>query len=328
MLKRRPATPSPPVSPRRGPGSAPASTAGSPAARRPGRAPALAAVAFAAAALALTAASLLALGARGLRDLRGGVGAAAPLRPGAFRGRFREPRAPGAAGFVILNAQDHGPAAPGATGAECGGSVVVQEAVCAGLERRGRPIVFWHIQKAAGSSMCLMALENGERVRTDAAHPAYGRGCAEGLTPAEEEAREAGPCHYDCRPEHDQLRAFQFGTHRAQEEALEQLFARDDPLTFVAPEYLMSRQGYAPRRDVYTVTALRDPKSRLLSTYYYQQVHEPHHLGILLGQKTTALLDFLEYLQETQQDQVRRREEGTRAGVIEELTMPIPFTST
>ena len=76
------------------------------------------------------------------------------------------------------------------------------------------------------------------------------------------------------------------------------------------------------------MAGLCDPKSRLLSTYYYQQVHEPHHLGILLGQKTTALLDFLEYLQETQQDQVRRREEGTRAGVIEELTMPIPFTST
>ena len=54
---------------------------------------------------------------------------------------------------------------------------------CALLERAYRPVVFFHVSKAGGTSVCLMALANGERVRTDAGDPSFlaGRCAAAGL---------------------------------------------------------------------------------------------------------------------------------------------------
>lgn len=66
---------------------------------------------------------------------------------------------------------------------------------CATLARGDRPLVFWHVPKGGGSSMCYLALEVGEAVRTDKDHPSgsYQSGdCSEELGDWEREHGRPG----------------------------------------------------------------------------------------------------------------------------------------
>ena len=69
---------------------------------------------------------------------------------------------------------------------------VVSPSQCERLDRAGRPLVFWHISKCGGTSMCLMALKNGEAVRTVESHPSFRAGrCAHNwIEPAADARRE------------------------------------------------------------------------------------------------------------------------------------------
>ena len=89
---------------------------------------------------------------------------------------------------------------------------------CLALARQARPAVFWDADGAFDDAQgaldddggggggpapaCLEALENGERVKTDVAHPEYAAGlcAAAGLTDAERRAGRPGACHRRCRP--------------------------------------------------------------------------------------------------------------------------------
>ena len=69
---------------------------------------------------------------------------------------------------------------------------VVSPSQCERLDRAGRPLVFWHISKCGGTSMCLMALKNGEAVTTVESHPSFRAGtCAHNwIEPAADAPRE------------------------------------------------------------------------------------------------------------------------------------------
>ena len=78
---------------------------------------------------------------------------------------------------------------------------MVSPSQCERLDRAGRLLVFWHISKCGGTSMCLMALKNGEAVTTVESHPSFRAGtCAHNWIEPAADARprsyldEAGPC--------------------------------------------------------------------------------------------------------------------------------------
>ena len=91
------------------------------------------------------------------------------------------PFQPGGAGLTRRPAVGAGAVAELDRARRCEAAVVAGEGCARGARGRGgRPVVLWHVSKAAGSSLCLTALRAGERVRTDADHPSYGRGgCGE-----------------------------------------------------------------------------------------------------------------------------------------------------
>ena len=134
-------------------------------------------------------------------------------------------------------------------------------AMCRGLRRRGQPVsgqraqrvlpgarltrpqrtklIFWHISKCGGTSICKQGQKNGERVQQ---------------------------CH--CHPPEAQVWYIQNGTREDQERALEQVFVdAADENTFVMPEEKMPPAGFAPAMDVYSFITLREPKARMVSQY-------------------------------------------------------------
>ena len=101
-------------------------------------------------------------------------------------------------------------------------------------------LIFWHISKCGGTSICKQGQKNGERVQ------------------------EASHCH----PPKAQVWYIQNGTREDQERALEQVFVdAADENTFVMPEEKMPPAGFAPAMDVYSFIALREPKARMVSQY-------------------------------------------------------------
>ena len=79
---------------------------------------------------------------------------------------------------------------------------VVSPSQCERLDRAGRPLVFWHISKCGGTSMCLMALKNGEAVKTVESHPSFRAGtCAHNwIEPAAGARRRSYPSYYEAGP--------------------------------------------------------------------------------------------------------------------------------
>ena len=144
------------------------------------------------------------------------------------------------------------------------------QAACRDLARRGRPLVFWHISKCGGTSICLQALANGEKVRTDTDHPDFRSGkCVEGFGPFERENNAPGWCHDGCHPPARHVKDLSWGTPGEQERALEQVFGpAEGGLSFVGPEKQVPPSGFRPGAvDVYSFIALREPKARMVSQY-------------------------------------------------------------
>lgn len=144
-------------------------------------------------------------------------------------------------------------------------------AMCRGLRRRGQPVsgqraqrvlpgarltrpqrtklIFWHISKCGGTSICKQGQKNGERVQQ---------------------------CH--CHPPEAQVWYIQNGTREDQERALEQVFVdAADENTFVMPEEKMPPAGFAPAMDVYSFITLREPKARMVSQYGQWLKMNSHH---------------------------------------------------
>ena len=147
---------------------------------------------------------------------------------------------------------------------------------CALLERAYRPVVFFHVSKAAGTSVCLMALANGERVKTDKAHPEYLNGrCTEGYGAYERETQRPGRCHNNCHaPDVGKAAPLCAGTPEEQAAAAARYFGPEHDLTFVAPEFQVSPHGFAGRElGVFGFTVLRAPQERLVSQYHQKMVN-------------------------------------------------------
>ena len=134
--------------------------------------------------------------------------------------------------------------------------------------RGDRDVVYWHVSKAAGTTMCLMALQNGEVVQTDTKHESYASGeCSETYGAYEREETHPGRCHHDCSPPTKKAReGIHFGDQAEQAEALRASFEREG-LTFIAPEKQMSPHGLEPPASVLSVIVLREPKARMISQY-------------------------------------------------------------
>ena len=188
--------------------------------------------------------------------LVGALAPAAPAPPPPAR-LPAPPRTPRVATFAPLPALRGPPAAEAAAAAcECG-------------PRRGdRGVVYWHISKAAGTTMCLMALQNGEVVQTDTKHESYASGeCSETYGAYEREETHPGRCHHDCSPPTKKAReGLHFGDQAEQAEALRASLEQEG-LTFIAPEKQMSPHGWEPPASVLSVIVLREPKARMVSQY-------------------------------------------------------------
>ena len=147
---------------------------------------------------------------------------------------------------------------------------------CALLERAHRPVVFFHVSKAAGTSVCVMALANGERVKTDKAHPEYLNGrCTEGYGAYERETQRPGRCHNNCHaPDVGKAAPLCAGTPEEQAAAAARYFGPEHNLTFVAPEFQVSPHGFAGRElGAFGFTVLRAPRERLVSQYHQKMVN-------------------------------------------------------
>ena len=136
---------------------------------------------------------------------------------------------------------------------------------CEGLLRDGRPLVHWHISKAAGSTICFDAVRNGETVVTLKELPSYKSGKCGGVNGTTLE------CHKHCHPP---AGASIQGTIESQTARYAVSFV-EEGLTFIAPETQMPRfeNGYAhafgpdPEQSVYSSIALREPRTRMVSWY-------------------------------------------------------------
>ena len=144
---------------------------------------------------------------------------------------------------------------------------------CASLLRDGRPMVHWHISKAAGTTICGDAVTNGETVLTRKDLPSFESGkCgnATGWTTLE--------CHQHCHPPAGGNIG---GSIEAQAKRYAVSFA-EEGLSFISPENQMPpfENGYArafgskPEQSVYSSIALREPRTRMVS-WYVQHVHLP-----------------------------------------------------
>ena len=136
---------------------------------------------------------------------------------------------------------------------------------CASLLRDGRPVVHWHISKAAGSTICFDAVRNGETVVTLKELPSYKSGKCGGVNGTTLE------CHKHCHPP---AGASIQGTIESQTARYAVSFV-EEGLTFIAPETQMPRfeNGYAhafgpdPEQSVYSSIVLREPRTRMVSWY-------------------------------------------------------------
>ena len=139
---------------------------------------------------------------------------------------------------------------------------------CGRLDRAGRPLVFWHISKCGGTSMCLMALKNGEAVKTREDAPRFLDGrCAHGYVEPEGEytgTGKPGRCHDGCHAPDGYARTnIDYGDRAELGRAFEVAFA-EDRLTFVGPEMRLNPAfDPADLASVFSFTALREPRARL-----------------------------------------------------------------
>ena len=191
------------------------------------------------------------------------------------------------------------------------------QATCRDLARRGRPLVFWHISKCGGTSICLQALANGEKVRTDTDHPDYRSGkCVEGFGPFERENNAPGWCHDGCHPPARLVKEMSWGTPGEQERALEQVFGpAEGGLSFVGPEKQVPSGGFRPGAvDVYSFIALREPKARMVSQYGQKRKDQLKGPGFLQKvtdakglDRTPTLAEYLEHIRDHHNDNMRIR---------------------
>ena len=136
--------------------------------------------------------------------------------------------------------------------------------------------------------MCLMALKNGEAVKTQVKHDRFKDGtCAHHWVEGSHftGVREPGPCHDNCHPV--AMPEVYWGNRSEMLWGLEENI-QEENLTFIGPETVMnSAFSEKDLKEVFSFTVLREPRARWISQYH-QKVRFNPDLGRTMGLNETA----------------------------------------
>ena len=136
--------------------------------------------------------------------------------------------------------------------------------------------------------MCLMALKNGEAVKTQVKHDRFKDGtCAHHWVEGSHftGVREPGPCHDNCHPV--SMPEVYWGNRSEMLWGLEENI-QEENLTFIGPETVMnSAFSEKDLKEVFSFTVLREPRARWISQYH-QKVRFNPDLGRTMGLNETA----------------------------------------